>query len=482
MSQPDRGNDQALSGWAREILSLFDEVVASLPEERLTDDEGHLRGHLRAILEAEEAERRERQDALEGLLLTVLERAGRERTDPLSLDLLKRTLARRPSIYTLRSLIAQLEREGADTEDTKGQSKESLFMEEPSIAYDNDQADRTTGGIRSTRLYDISDSDGAESPIGERRHAIAEGARSDRPRKAPPPGRDVPTAPAPSNDSLSFGLHSLQKTLERQLSDVIEQNRNFGTLLNVEQTTLDNLDNIAEIDTLRQILSNEIDRLLKGQGLLQKKLENALKYVRILETEGKALNSQLAHAHSLSLTDELTTLPNRRAFIRTLEDEVARVQRYGYPLSLALLDLDHFKQVNDQYGHAAGDEVLRCFGRSALSAFRHHDMLARYGGEEFAILLPNTDIKGAVKAVQKVRSLTRKSRCSISEAGRTIDLPTFSGGIVSYRRGETPSEFIERADQALYRAKEAGRDRVVTGSGDDRTVNQTSKASNEQPA
>ncbi len=489
MSQPDPGNDKTLPGWAREILSLFEEIVASLPAEQAIDDAGRLRDYLRAILEAETEESRDRQQALERLLLVTLELGRRDRcqADRLSYDLLKRTLAGRPSIYTLRNLIAQLDgqlatdrRQGTSSDDAdEEQVEEGSFMEEQSPLYANHQT--SSGHNRPPHLHDISDSDRPKPPYVEQRQNIGQAQRNEQTHWATRQGRDELTTAASSNDSLSFGLHSLQKTLERQLSDVIEQNRNFGTLLNVEQTTLDNLGNIAEIDTLRQILSTEIDRLLKGQSLLQKKLENALKYVRILETEGLELNNQLARAHSLSLTDELTKLPNRRAFIRTLEDEVARVQRYGYPLSLALLDLDHFKQINDQYGHSAGDEVLRCFSQSALSAFRHHDMLARYGGEEFAILLPNTDIKGAVKAVQKVRSLTRQTRCSISEAGKELELPTFSGGIVPYQPGETPSEFIERADQALYQAKEAGRDRVVTG-GNGRSLKATAKASNEQPA
>ena len=490
MSQADPGNDETLPGWAGEVLSLFDEIVSSLPAEQAIDDEGRLRGYLRAILEAEVEERRDRQDALERLLLTALDLGRRTdcpMADRLTHDLLKRTLTDRPSIYTLRSLTAQIDEQIASdgrreptANEVKDQStNEESFMEEPSQTYGNHRSSNTAW---PPRLHDISDSDRRPPPYVEQRRNIGQGQRNDQAHRTTRQGQGELTTPAPSNDSLSFGLHSLQKTLERQLSDVIEQNRNFGTLLNVEQTTLDNLDNIAEIDTLRQILSTEIDRLLRGQGLLQKKLENALKYVRILETEGLELNNQLARAHSLSLTDELTKLPNRRAFIRTLEDEVARVQRYGYPLSLALLDLDHFKQINDRHGHSAGDEVLRCFSQAALSAFRHHDMLARYGGEEFAILLPNTDIKGALKAIQKVRSLTRQTRCSVSEAGMELELPSFSGGIVPYLPGETPSEFIERADQALYQAKEAGRDRVVTGGNGRPRKAPAAKASNEQPA
>jgi diguanylate cyclase (GGDEF)-like protein len=160
----------------------------------------------------------------------------------------------------------------------------------------------------------------------------------------------------------------------------------------------------------------------------------------------------------LSLTDELTGLPNRRAFLRRIEDEVARVQRYGFPLSLALIDLDHFKQVNDKYGHAGGDEVLQMYSKNVLSIFRHHDLVARYGGEEFAVLLPNTDAEGALRALTKVKNRAGETRWQAN--GDTIPVPTFSSGVSLYKPGETASAFIERADKALYRAKRLGRNRV----------------------
>jgi diguanylate cyclase (GGDEF)-like protein len=160
----------------------------------------------------------------------------------------------------------------------------------------------------------------------------------------------------------------------------------------------------------------------------------------------------------LSLTDELTSLPNRRAFMRRLEDEVARVQRYGFPMSFVLIDLDHFKDVNDEYGHAAGDEVLRVYSKNILSIFRHHDMVARYGGEEFAVLLPNTDADGAVRALNKVKKRAAETRWQTN--GVMAHVPTFSAGVSLYKPGESTSAFIERADKALYRAKRLGRDRI----------------------
>jgi diguanylate cyclase (GGDEF)-like protein len=160
----------------------------------------------------------------------------------------------------------------------------------------------------------------------------------------------------------------------------------------------------------------------------------------------------------LSLTDDLTSLPNRRAFIRRLDDEVSRVKRYGFPLSLVLIDIDHFKLVNDKYGHAAGDNVLRIYAEKILSIFRHHDMIARYGGEEFAVLLPNTDLEGVLRALDKVKSSVPNVKCNFN--GVSIPAPTFSAGVTEYRAPESPSQLIERADHALYRAKSLGRNRI----------------------
>jgi diguanylate cyclase len=122
------------------------------------------------------------------------------------------------------------------------------------------------------------------------------------------------------------------------------------------------------------------------------------------------------------------------------------------------MDLDHFKAVNDELGHAAGDEVLRVYSKNILSIFRHHDMVARYGGEEFAVLLPNTDSDGAVRALNKVRRRASETRWQVN--GTVSKVPTFSAGVSLYKPGESASAFIERADKALYRAKHLGRNRI----------------------
>jgi len=285
----------------------------------------------------------------------------------------------------------------------------------------------------------------------------------------------TPGQPPNSNEFLALEtkrkrMEQLQKTLSLQLSEVAEQNRALEKALSSEQHHIANSHDTGELQALKAEFSNEISTLLQGHQSLTEKLENAGKFMQIIESEGQDLSDELKKAHTLSLTDELTQLPNRRAFMKRIEDEVSRVQRYEYPLSFALVDLDSFKSINDRYGHTAGDEVLRSFAERALSGFRHHDLASRYGGEEFAIILPNTDANGAVRALEKVKG--RTSQCTFQYNGTTHPIPTFSTGIAQYSAGETPASLIERADKALYRAKRMGRNRIETSEDEMTTTSQ----------
>ncbi|MEJ2343813.1 MAG: GGDEF domain-containing protein [Gammaproteobacteria bacterium] len=253
-------------------------------------------------------------------------------------------------------------------------------------------------------------------------------------------------------------IRRLQESLSREIRETISQNQEFGVMLDLVLGELQHVDAIQDIDAIRQHLVDQVKRLHQGHYALAEKLDSADRYLRIIELDSEQLTLELTHARQMSLTDELTSLPNRRAFLNRLEDEVARVQRYGMPLALAIIDLDSFKAINDRYGHAAGDAVLRCYAGNVFSTFRHHDMVARYGGEEFAVLLPNTDSAGALRALMKIRGRAGSQVCKSDQA--TIQLPTFSAGVAVYQPGEPPHGLIERADRALYHAKALGRDRV----------------------
>ena len=254
-------------------------------------------------------------------------------------------------------------------------------------------------------------------------------------------------------------IEKIQDGLEVEARDAVSKNREFGALLKTELAALEQVENLDEVEALKDILIGGTRELLQGQQKLEEKLVGSLEYMDLVRSDSEGLRDELNKVRMLSLTDDFTGLPNRRAFMRRLEDEIGRAQRYGSSLTLAMIDLDYFKQINDKYGHAAGDDVLRWYASEPLAIFRHYDMVARYGGEEFSVLLPSTDEVGARRALEKVsQHVTRKE--AFESKGDVIELPSFSAGLAMYHPGEDMLDFIERADKALYRAKHNGRNRV----------------------
>lgn len=157
----------------------------------------------------------------------------------------------------------------------------------------------------------------------------------------------------------------------------------------------------------------------------------------------------------LALTDPLTGIDNRRGWERMVQRAVGQARRHRQPLSLAMLDLDHFKAYNDAHGHQAGDDFLRKVALDWEERTRIEDHIARYGGEEFVITLPNTDLAGAKVIVERLRTGLPEPQ-EENESGITC-----SAGIAEWDGSETVRELVARADQALYLAKEGGRDRTV---------------------
>jgi diguanylate cyclase (GGDEF)-like protein len=160
-----------------------------------------------------------------------------------------------------------------------------------------------------------------------------------------------------------------------------------------------------------------------------------------------------------AVTDGLTELANRRQFEQALAGEISRAERFGGMLALILADLDDFKQVNDRYGHQAGDEVLRRFAAVLRETVRDVDLPARYGGEEFAVLLPQTDLAGAERLAERLRQSVAE-RPMTKRPGALVAV-TASFGVAAFPEAATPAALFAAADEALYRAKAAGKNRVV---------------------
>lgn len=209
--------------------------------------------------------------------------------------------------------------------------------------------------------------------------------------------------------------------------------------------------------------SEEIDEAAMEAGALDfiakseltpKLLEHTVRYAR-------KLGETLAQFQQLATRDPLTGLLNRREFQRILDEECQRSLRFNHPFTLVMLDLDHFKQLNDTHGHPAGDEVLKHVASLLAGQVRSVDRVARYGGEEFALLMVETDRKQGIEAMERLTALLAEMPCILPRENLTLPV-TLSVGVAELPLdARTPQELLAAADAALYAAKKAGRNRIV---------------------
>lgn len=173
-----------------------------------------------------------------------------------------------------------------------------------------------------------------------------------------------------------------------------------------------------------------------------------------LRQKTQELEKALVEIEELAVTDPLTKVYNRLRFNILIEQQILTSERYNTPLSIIFVDIDHFKSINDTYGHLIGDEVLIKMAELIKSKLRNADIFARWGGEEFVMLLPETDVKGASLLAKKLKEAIT------STLFPTVEKVTASLGVTQYGKDEKKEEFIHRADEAMYQAKRNGRNRV----------------------
>jgi diguanylate cyclase len=224
-----------------------------------------------------------------------------------------------------------------------------------------------------------------------------------------------------------------------------------------EATQLLTSDELRSGESLAELVVGVLGGIVHANQQLQSKLETA-------ENRLEAQAAEIEAHISRSLTDPLTGLPNRREFNDRLEERMAAWNRRQEPFSLLLVDVDHFKKLNDKHGHLAGDQVLAALGRALRGAVRREDIVARYGGEEFAILLPNTTLTEAINVAQKVRETV--SATAVCHNAEQFSV-TVSGGLAMIVANERYESLIQRADAALYAAKSAGRNCTFVHDGTD---------------
>ncbi|MEO5694124.1 MAG: GGDEF domain-containing protein [Usitatibacter sp.] len=207
---------------------------------------------------------------------------------------------------------------------------------------------------------------------------------------------------------------------------------------------------------LRILAEHDVEELERIVASMQELAQDSLLSQRTLGVENTGLKRREAQMVETTLLDALTGVGNRRKLDQALASEIARAERTGQPLCALMADIDHFKQVNDGYGHAAGDRVLARFGELLRMQTRPSDIVTRFGGEEFVVLMPHTALAPALAAAERIRSALANERID-----PLADPVTTSFGVAQLSGGENAESLLGRIDAALYRAKESGRNRVV---------------------
>lgn len=272
------------------------------------------------------------------------------------------------------------------------------------------------------------------------------------------PARPAPVAAqggdAPLPDTPVDPVQTEVSKLLGMLRQHAVANENFSTVLERAKEDLHESLRTEQVRIIISYLMIENDKMKARTSNLQASLETSQQQI-------EKLKSNLATAEAQGLSDPLTGLKNRRGFDVVLASQLATARDGAQPLSLILADIDHFKSINDRYGHPAGDDVLKWFAKVLSSNVKGRDTVARYGGEEFAIVLPATPLGNAAKVAAQIKAQLEQQFWQKPGAPNTILRVTASFGVAQLSGGEGTSALVARADVKLYEAKQAGRNRVA---------------------
>ncbi|WP_398476707.1 GGDEF domain-containing protein [Tardiphaga sp.] len=238
------------------------------------------------------------------------------------------------------------------------------------------------------------------------------------------------------------------------INDALDMAVTFNASLNGASKSLDNARDPAALKAVIETLVKSTREAHDTNKALEERLLTS-------RTEVSTLQQSLEAIRAESLTDPLTALGNRKYFDRALLAAIEHAQKRSEPLSLLMLDIDHFKSFNDNYGHLTGDQVLRLVGMSLKQTIKGQDITARYGGEEFAVVLPNTPLRQALTVADHIRRAVMSKELKKKSTGEILGRVTISVGVSMLTNGDDMDSLIGRADACLYAAKRNGRNRVI---------------------
>ena len=248
------------------------------------------------------------------------------------------------------------------------------------------------------------------------------------------------------------------KNVRQFLSEASENTETFKSSLEVSLLQIRNAVDADELQNVVGVLQQETNQMLNCSRALEDQLKSTTSEIDTLRRNFEEVRRE-------AMTDALTGIANRKYFDIHLRTSMLHSMENGRPLSLVLVDIDHFKNFNDKYGHQTGDDVLRLVAHTLASNIKGRDTAARYGGEEFGVILPDTILETARILAENIRTSINSKRFRKKQTGEELSSITISLGIAQYRPSEALVDFIQRADDGLYQAKRTGRNKVVTETG-----------------
>ncbi len=257
---------------------------------------------------------------------------------------------------------------------------------------------------------------------------------------------------AVGHDGMITDTNQLNNELKQTIEELKQEISDTPGLGGLKDRLLASFEHI--FSSVNRFKESQVNRVQASMAELQIIKEQ----LQVTEEEAERLKANLQEQRFRAYNDPLTQLPNRYAYNERLSQEYTRWRRYRSPLSLAVCDIDHFKKVNDEKGHSAGDRVLQHVAEVLQHGIRESDFIARYGGEEFIILMPETTLTDATKAINKLRISIAKENVPLNVNDKLQ--VTLSFGVAEFEGTDTANDVFDKADKALYRAKQKGRNQV----------------------